>query len=656
MFRQKDRAMQSFVVSPRLAVLLTFSLGASTPLAVLAQGSPSPSIGVNKPPTQSKAARSNGQKPNDRGLTIGTMHFNYRELVFLPGRDTVMRGPDIFMEMTDAKRGLHIVVMADNAVGRRLGEGKNTAQISGNVRYTLTQQIPATPQTPAGVRTIVGTAQRATYTEDKQNLRLLGGVHATLNDPSRFDGPAVLRCATLSLLGEGQYEITGDAGSTDIQFTPHVASATPNPRPDANAVKTKPKTPQPIGNVHITGFRIGHLHENEDARFEGPLVTVETANPLTKTQNTFKAPEITAALKAKQRRVDAKGGIQFNNRTVDATGHAQKLEGTAATAFWSEDEARLEADGNINATLTNTFTLKEPATLTAGHVTAEMGADARYTIAGPPEKTRLTFYPRPGKGKGKREKEKKADATAPQATPVSPAAPGAPDKDAAPALAANTAQADKLEPANKEQSKEQGADIQDPVADDAALNPQSTTHNPPFAFGSIVVTGFQTATYAPGDSIAVTGPKVRFTSTNVEAQNFANLSTPHLNADFDDENTISSLKASGGVTFRFEQPVKEHKERRWIAGDGDSAIFTNTEQSRTIQVKDVSTIDFYTPEYLEDKAHTDYTDKKGVINYNLTTNELRLLDPTRSGDTKFNPFFPPQPARTPDAKKKPKRK
>ena len=638
-FRQKDHVMHSFVSSRKLAVLLTAGLCANLTAPAVAQARQA----LTKTPQGGNSAI---KQPASKGLTIGTMQFKYGELELSPGRDVVMRGPDVQMEATDTKRGLHIVVTADNAVGHRLADNKNTAQVSGNVHYTLTQQIPATAQSPAQTRTVEGTAQRATYSEVGQNLRLLGGVRATINDPTRFDGPASVRCTTLNLEGGVHYEITSDANSADMQFTPHVLPAPASTTKLNAAANAKPTTQASgIGRVHITGFRTGHLRENEDARFEGPLVTVETLNAQTKSQNTFKAPEVTASLQKDQRRVDAKGGIQFDNHTVDAKGHAQRIEGTANSAFWSEDDGRMEANGNISATLTNAFTLKEPATLTAGHLTAEITEEPRYTITGPPDKTRFAFYPNPGKGKGKNGTGHRA-----QGTGESVVAPQPSNKNAAPPAA--NLPVNKPLNVSQEQGIAQGADNQDPAGNEAPGDTQPTTHNPPFAFGRIVVTGFQTATYAPGDSMTVEGPKVRFTSTNADAQNFADLTTPHLTAEFDGDNAIASMQATNGVTYRFEQPVKEHKEARWIAGDGASATFTSTEQAHTVEVKGVKIIDYYTPEYLEEMAHTEFTNKDGDIHYDLTTNGLLLASPSRSGDTHMKPYQPQQPARPANVKKK----
>lgn len=637
-------------VSNRLTAMLAVGLWACSAYAApqISAGQRAPA-GANSKTQQSSKHAPKTAPAQQQGIKIGenirltkmqSTHFGQQagELVF--------EGPDMQLESINKTRGTNILVMADHAVAHQRADHHTTADLTGNVRYTLTEQTEDGKQ-----RVVQGTAQRAYYTEANKGLRLLGGVSATLTDPSRFDGPAALRVTTLNMPGEGHFELTGDPATTDVRFTPHVAAPTDEPKPDATPAnaKSKPKTLSQVGTVHVTGFRTGHLNKNENADFSGTLVTVETNNAQAKTQNTFKAPHITAILEAAKQRIDAHGGIQFDTRATDAQGNTQRLEGTAGTAFWEEASAVLEADGNITAKLTNPVTLKEPATLVAGHLTATLSDEPRYVLTGAPERTRLAFSPRPNTGKGKKEKGKDANPAAPQATPVTLIAP---DGGNAPAQ-----QEAKAKPKGAG-TEEPGSELEPPdlSATDPTPNAQRPTSGSPFAFGSIVVSGFQTATYAPGESMVVEGPKIHFTSTNPATRNFAELYSPRLAAEFDEDNTITSTKATGGVSYKFELPLKERKELQWISGNGQDVVFTNTEQARNIQVEGGITLDYYNPLYSPDVTHAIFHNKDGVGTYNLVTGAVDIKSVSKSYDLTFSAYAPPEQKHPADAKKKTKRK
>ncbi len=552
--------------------------------------------------------------------------------------ELVFDGPDMQLESINKTRGTNIVVIVDHAVVHQRPNNRSTADLTGNARYTLTEQTQDGKQ-----RIIKGTAQRAYYTEANKGLRLLGGVNATLTDPSRFDAPATLRVTTLNMPGEGRFELTGDPTTTDVRFTPHTAPPKIAPKPDATNTTANLRTLSRVGVVHVTGFRTGNLNKNENADFTGPLVTVETNNPQAKTRNTFKAPHITAILEEAKQRIDAQGGIQFDTQATDAKGNTQRLEGTAGTAFWEEASAVLEADGNITAKLTNPVTLKEPATLIAGHLTATLGDEPRYVLTGAPERNRLALNPRPNPAKAKKDKSKAANPATPQATPVTLIAPAQQDAKSTPKGVVIEQPGSELDPP-------------DLSATDPTPNAQRPTSNAPFAFGSLVVSGFKSATYAPGENMVVEGPKIHFTSTNPDTRNFAELYSPYLTAEFDEDNTITSAKATGGVTYKFELPLKEHKELQWISGDGQDVAFTNTEQARNIQVEGGKTLAYYNPVYFPDVTHTIFHENDGVGTYNLVTGEVLIESKSKSYEMTFTTYAPPQTKHTVDPKKKPKRK
>ncbi len=660
--------MRSLALQRYSAALLLTALCACPPYAA-PQGNasqPAPVNATGKPQKPSKPAPKTSAAESVQGLKIGEdvaithmrgMHIGQKE------GEVIFAGPDVHLESVNKAKGTHIDVIANHAIGVRRPNHHDTADLTGNVRYTITEK------TPDGTRIVQGTAQRAYYTEANKGLQLLGGVNATLTDPLHFDGPATLRVATLNMPEEGHIELTGDPSTTDARFTPHIptpAEAAKPKKPAENAtaanLKTKRKAIPAVGTVHVTGFRTGHVNQNQDAAFEGPLVTVETNNAQTKAQNTFKAPRITAGLEKLKRSINAQGGIQFDSRAVDAQHNPQRLEGTAATASWNEENATLEVDGNIIATLTNPVALLEPATLTAGHLTATLSDTPRYVVTGTPERTRFAFAPRPAakKGKGKREKGKEAVAANPQTVPVTPNTPNnsatpapatAPDK---PTAQGTITQGTGNREQGTEGKREESPELEPPDLDQSGPTP-NTQHPTPtslFAFGNIVVSGFQTATYEPGSTITVAGPKVHFTSTNGKTKDFAEMFAPNLSAEFDDDNNIVSTKASGGVTYKFEQPIKGRKETRWMEGDGRNVVFTNTEDSRMVQVEGISRLDYYNIIAFPDVLHSRYLNKDGQITYNLANGDFDDKSPSTQVNVNFSLYAPPpKPALPANAKK-----
>ncbi len=614
------------------------------PCALLLMAGVVPRLASAAPPAPATqpmgGAKSGASKPavakNPNKTQIGDVTItDYRSLTSPDGfKNSTLEGPDIKVETTDKKRTLHLLVLADHITTHQASGGNGSADLIGNVRYTITEQVKLGGR--IFERVIQGTARRATYQQADKTLRLLDDVHATLTDPSRFLNPAVLSVGSLVMPGEGRYHVAGSAALNDIRFTPL-------PPPDqktggeANGKKADGKKRafafQP-GTVHAHGFASGDVDTGKAARFDGPLVVIESDNPQDKSHNVFKAPHFVAGLEKDKDSLAATGGVTFDCRRTTAQGNMQTLTGTAGQ-ITSQRGQPLILEGGVNAGLTDPATLKEPATLTATRVTATMGDDPRYVVTGSPEHTRLSFAPRTtppvGQAAGTRPAPTPLEGAnvRPANAPVPPAANSAPD-------AANP-------PVINAAPPEEEPNAQPPGLPSDIVFPTSGKTTP-FVIGDIVVTAFQTATYIPEKSLLVEGPRVHFVSNDPATKSDAEINTPHLEADFvvtevkgKDNKThkvtaLREARATNNVTYKFQQPLKKGGAQT-LTGAGSTVLFTDNvtdsgAQSQIIKVLGVTKITLATPDGVTDGTGSQPDD---IFTYNLLTRDLKYDTPQRTG-------------------------
>ena len=195
--------------------------------------------------------------------------------------------------------------------------------------------------------------------------------------------------------------MTGEAGTNDVRFTPHYEPV----KPDAGRA-----APVQIGTAHIYGFTKGVMEAGQSARFDGPQVTIETTNAPEKTQNTLKAPHIVAQLQENDQRIEATGGVQFNNRRADAKDNAQVIAGSADSALFvdavrEQDKTTKKIEGDYARQFGRKRQHQRHADQPgfaegachahcADHLTARLGDEPRYIITGAPARTRFTLAPR----------------------------------------------------------------------------------------------------------------------------------------------------------------------------------------------------------------------------------------------------------------------
>lgn len=622
---------------------------------VIALGCLLPRVACAAPPTPPQV-KSGAVKPasarKGQKLQIGDVSISeQRSADTTDSRNYTLEGPDIKVETTDKKRALHLLVLADHIVAHTQPAGHAGADLRGNVRYTITEQVKLGGGTFD--RVIQGTARRANYSQANKTLRLLDDVHATLTDPSRFLDPAVLSVGSLVMLGEGRYHLAGSAALNDIRFTPLPA---PDKKTDGKADGKKADNKkgalafQP-GTVHAHGFAAGDIDTGKAARFDGPLVVIESDNPQDKSRNVFKAPHFVAGLEKDKDSLAATGGVTFDCRRTTAQGNMQTLTGTAEQ-ITSQRGQPLILEGGVNASLTDPATLKEPATLAATRVTATMGDNPRYVVTGSPEHTRLSFAPRATPNGGQAAGAKPAPNPAeganvrPADAPVPPAANSAPDAAAPPVINAAPPE------------EEPNAQTPAPVGDTAFPASGKTT---PFVIGDIVVTAFQTATYIPEKSLLVEGPRVHFVSNDPATKSDAEINTPHLEADFVVNNvkgkdnllhkvtTLREARATDNVAYKFQQPLKKGGAQT-LTGTGSTILFTNSltdngAQSQILKVLGVTKITLATPDDITDGIGSQPDD---ILTYNLLTHDLKYDTPQRTG-TLVNHFRNQPGAQSPDA-------
>ena len=546
-----------------------------------------------------------------------------------PSKPIVFVGPDIRVETRDKKRALHVLVFADHIEARNPGGGRDSAQLTGNVRYTITEKIKQGERTVE--RVIEGTARQADYTEATNTLRLLNDVHATLNDPTRFLTPAVLSVGSLVIPGEGLYRLAGNAALNDIQFTP----LPPSDKPAKDGKKPRPAFQS--GMVHAHGFATGRLDTDKEARFDGPLVVIESDNPAEKTHNVFKAPHFLAGLEKGSDSLEATGGVAFDCRRTNAKGDVQTLTGTAGQIL-SHHGQPLILEGGVEASLTDPVALKEPATLAATRVTALFGDAPRFVVTGSPQHTRLSFAPRPAPAAG---------ATGGKSAPPGQGG-GVRPADSVSAPTGRTP--DTSEPPVINAAPPDEADAQ--ASAPPSVAPPASSRQTPFVIGDIVVTDFATATYVPEKSLVVDGPRVHFVSSDKVTKNDAELTTPHLEADFvvstvkgkDAQphklTTLREMRATGGVAFNFQQPGKDSKLLN-LAGAGSAATFTNkSAQSQVVKVLNVSKLDAAGTGPPVQGIDSEAGD---TLTYDLVTQDFDLVTPKRTFVASFKPVNSPTP-------------
>ena len=629
-------------------------------------------------PTSGKSAA-----PQQKGFTIGDVMVTFKgELAISGSGDVDFKGPNVRTETTDKQQETQMVVIADRVLGRRKTQGQESAQFLGNVRYTVHQK------TKAGERVIQGTSESATYTAVNKTLRLSGNVNATLTDPTRFDAPATLRVGRLFVSESGSYQMTGEAATNDVRFTPHYEQV----KPDAGRA-----APVQVGTAHIYGFAKGVMEVGQSARFDGPQVTIDTANAPEKTQNVLKAPHIAAQLQENKQRIEATGGVQFNNRRADANDNVQAINGSADSALFvdavrEQDKATgkskvitpasLDVSGDISATLTNPVSLREPATLIADHLVARLGDEPRYVITGAPARTRFTLAPRLA---SRQSKAGAASAVPNNAVPPIAVAPGkeTPAQVVDSVALNNAVVQNTAAPANgglppnpnagnqvaapAPASPGRDADDQDDIANQPPDAGKAGKSAPPFVIGNLSASAFQTATYVPDKSLLVEGPEVRFTSSDARTKNYAEMQTPRLEVNFALNSvpgaagktrkvtTLTEMRATNGVTYKFQKPLPSGKTEM-LTGKGRASVFTNGTQSQVVNVEGVSMGELTNPDIseqpfrlnanggIEDKMSYDFLTRN--FHMNIPNKDAKIVGyPRTDADAK------PAPNSKPNAKK-----
>lgn len=578
------------------------------------------------------------------------------------------------VESTDNKRGTHMVVIADEVVGTQQQKGHEVVRFTGHVHYTITEK--SLKKVGGGTRPVerivTGTAQRAVYTAFNKKLHLSNEVDAKLVDPDQFDGPATLHVDDLTMentmANESRYLLKGDTNTTDIRFTPHVEPAPPLPAavsksvPKPNAKKKGASPSSGIGTVHVSHFASSTLNVGQNMSFDGSLVTIETVNNAEKTQNILKAPHITANLIKEHQSIQALGGIHFDSRSTlvkDAKNITQILAGTAEQATWKQDKS-LEVDGSIEATLTNPDRLMEPATLSAAHLKATPGDSPKYVVTGVQEKTRLALWPRARvtHTEDTKSEEGSKDLQTTRTTV---------DLQTVPTGKINT-QNNRTEqkPGRRSDQEAINKDVSKDADEDALDSSKQTAsaRSTPFAFGKIVVTKFQTATYEPDKSLIVEGTKVDFISTDTISNSLAELQTPRFEADFDATNsTINVVRATKNVSYRFQQLHKTGTNLQTMTGKGRAVTFTNTftngQQSQIVKVEGVGDSNIVNQDGKGIHLKLLEADSEAWQVYDLITHDYHMENPLKQTALKVDPeFLPAKSADTsnPTAKKTKKKK
>ena len=568
-------------------------------------------------------------------------------------------GPNILVETTDKTRHLRMQILADDIVGS-IKKDKASVEMSGNLRYTITET------TETGDRILNGTASRAVYDQELQRLRLLGGVRMTLADPAQFDKPAVVRAGSAAVYTGSKTGSKSGAAGTSMRY---VLTGAPGANDIVLSQRGKPRTvngvvePLHTTTLHVYNYDSANFTVGQSASFNGAGTTAEAADLEAKTTGTLRAPHIEASFAGKSQegklqKASASGGVRYTAQSPGVRGSTQKVAGTSQTASYDLAQKSVVLDGGVEADITDTDALKNPAHLSVGKLSVLLTETPQYLISGSPQRTKIVFTPKPAKQKppvapqaaNVPAVEQNARAVADAAAVAQAKEKAAADiaGDSAAELAAQKAAEAVAEAVDKGVDKEenrtaepadQGADaVQNPArkaADQNAAGKKAAV--PPFELGTITISGFSSGVYEPGKTATLEGSETTFASNDKATRSSTELKAEKIVAAFSREGEMETTTATKNVHYNLSQPSPSGKVLQDITGTGISVIFSNSETSQQVVVAGPYRANVTNPETLEGPLHIEAPETTDSFTFNLTTKDIhpKSLNGTTVIDFKY---------------------
>ncbi len=486
-------------------------------------------------------------------------------------------GPNIIVETTDKTRRIRMRILANDIAGS-YKKDKASVEISGNLRYTITET------TKTGDRVLNGTASRAVYDQEPQRLRLLGGVRATLADPTQFDKPATVHAGNATIYTGGKsmrYTLAGAPNANDV-----VVSQRGKPRTVKGVVEPPHTTTLHVYNYDSAEFTVG-----QSASFNGAGTTADAADLEAKTTGSLRAPHIEASFagssagssqEGKLQKASASGGVHYTAQSPGVRGSTQKLAGTSLTASYDLAQNRVVLDGGVEADITDTDALKSPAHISVGKLSVLMKKSPQYSISGSAQRTKIVFTPKPGK------KKPITDLQGVNTPTVNPN-PGA------------------------------GAN--------AAGDQDKKVIAPPFGLGTITISGFSSGIYEPGKTATLEGSATTFASSDKTTRSTTELKAEKIVGAFSEQGELETTTATKNVHYALSQPSPSGKVLQAITGTGISVVFSNSEKSQQVIVTGPYRADVTDPETLEGPLHINASDASDSFTFNLTTKDFHPQSP-----------------------------
>jgi lipopolysaccharide export system protein LptA len=486
---------------------------------------------------------------------------------------THLRGPNTRIEITEKKTRSKVLLHGDDIDASNISKPQAfTAEMRGNVRYTLTQQ------TREGERIIKGTAGKAVFHRTNQKIDLTGGVSVDLTDP-RLIGPGILKAGKIVIdISKSPYHYTveGDDSVNDLKFTPRRVAKK----------EDKPGSDSSFGPVHIHHYDTGEFQVGKLARFEGAGTTADLEALPKKTQAQLKAPHMEAIFDdsgAQLLRTEATGGVHYDIARMVAKHEGegetrQQIVGTGGKAIYDVEKGRVDLLEEVEATLIDPETLLGPAKLSAAGVVVYSGP-IHYEFTGSNGHSRIQLTPRPPKAKP----------------------------------AAVKAEVQKAEAAKPEARKPDAAQADKPAVI-------------PFMMGTITLTGFQTGRYDPGKQIVFHGPSLLMETKDAATKSESSLHAHHFVADFAADGAIAKAEATQEVRYFLQHPAPGGMTLQSLKGTATLAAFIREEKSGSIKLKGPLETEYSDPANLEGPAHI--TGQKGdTLTLNLTNREFDFDSP-----------------------------
>lgn len=279
----------------------------------------------------------------------------FRNGTFAPGTSAILRGPQSTLTLTDptTKAASRI---EGNELAASFAKELQRAEATGNVRYHVEQTAKS-----GTLETVTGTGERVSYVPADNQLIITGDVSADIITPNSLQGPGHLHTdrAVITTRPSTQVELTGDASSNKIVFTP-------KPATDSNTDTTGAKPKRfGFGTVQLTHFTSGVFEPGSAIHVKGAETLFQTKDAATRSASTVQAREVTTRFNADRSITAATitGPVTFRFEEPSTATTLQGIHGTAQSAEYKNgaDGQEMHLHGPLDVRVTDPEHLAQPA-------------------------------------------------------------------------------------------------------------------------------------------------------------------------------------------------------------------------------------------------------------------------------------------------------